>query len=79
MVDPVRLLEHAIAARDDAAFVQALDARLAQYAKQYSAPDLQNYPDGLIDLQALGLLQLARKAGMQVASDSVYCPAFLLA
>lgn len=79
LADAARRMQHAIVDRDAAGFGQALDAHLDGHARLFRDPTLNNYPQGLLDLEALGLVQLARGAGMAVATDSVYCPLSLLA
>lgn len=68
---------HAILRKDQAAWSAAAAARLKSYAKTYSHPDYQQFPEGLLDVRALGLARQAREAGLSV-SDSVYVPTSLL-
>lgn len=79
LADSVRRMLHSIIQRDETVFAAALEDRLQSHVKQFSNPDIANFPQGLIDLQALGLIQLARQAGMHSATDSVYLPLSLLA
>jgi len=67
----------AIACQDQSAWDKATAAREMSYAKTYSHPDYQAFPEGLLDLRALGLAELARRAGLK-PSDTVYVPVSLL-
>jgi len=67
----------AIVRNDQTAWNKAAAAREKSYAKTYSRPDYQQFPEGLLDLRALGLARLAKAAGLAI-SESVYVPASLL-
>jgi hypothetical protein len=71
-------LERAIHARDQAAFDMAVRARHESLAKGFRELRIRNLPAGLLDIRGLGLLRLARDAGLVYTEKSVYLPAELL-
>jgi hypothetical protein len=75
---PIVLLEQAIVEKDQSKLAEAIKARHEEYRRNYSHVEVRNYPEGLLDVLGLGLLKLARRNGLDVATESVYLPTELL-
>jgi hypothetical protein len=69
-------MTQAIVQKDQSAWDAAVAAREKSFAKSFSRPDYQQFPEGLLDLRALGLAKLAKNAGLKPAG-TIYLPAGL--
>lgn len=75
---PLIQLAKSILEKDQKAFDEALAARHKYYARFYSDPDYQGFPEGLLDVRGLAMMKLARGVGLTPEFESVYLPAGLL-
>ena len=75
---PLIQLAKSILEKDQKAFDEALAARHKYYARFYSDPEYQGFPDGLLDVRGLAMMKLARGVGLTPEFESVYLPAGLL-
>jgi hypothetical protein len=67
-------IERAIARHDHQGLAQGLAARAKEHANAHSDSAVRHMPTGLLDIRGTGLLCLARRYGLSVASESVYMP-----
>ena len=72
-------LHQHILAHDAAGLPAAFQRREAAWAAKFASPANANTPRGLVDLNALALAALARRAGLPLPGPGVYLPLSLLA
>lgn len=78
-MEPVLLLEAAIANKDAQSLASAAEAQAEELRANYSQKAAKGYPSGLLDVRGVGLLALARRHGIQPLPSNVYMPRELLA
>lgn len=71
-------LQRAIVDADGAQLNTSLNLYVKDQIARFKDPDLADLPQGLIHLQGMGLIRLARRAHLDVRIDSVYLPVDLL-
>lgn len=71
-------LAEAVAARDQAAFDQAVAARQQDFKKAHNRADERETPGALLDIPGLALVRLAQARGLRYVTQSAYLPAELL-
>ncbi len=77
-MEAILRLEAAIAAKDPDRLAAAIAARTQRQQAYFQKGTNRNFRAGLLDIEGLGLLKLAREQGLSVAVDSVYLPLELL-
>ena len=77
-LEAILQLEQAIARKDQAAFVAALNERAEKDRVSYSKAAARNFPSGLLDVVGLSLLKLGRDNGLHPGDGSVYLPTGVL-
>lgn len=78
MYNPLADLLEAIADRDQKRFDDAWKAQGDAWKKRFGRASEQANYDGLLDLEALGLAVIARRAGLQVPDTNPYAPLEIL-
>ncbi len=71
-------LEQAIVAKDSDRLAASISARAERQQAYYQKGTNRNFPAGLLDIEGLGLLTLAREQGLRIAVESVYLPLALV-
>jgi len=77
-MEPVLLLEAAVANKDAQSLASAAEAQAEELRANYSQKAAKGYPNGLLDVRGVGLLALARRHGLQPLPSNVYMPRELL-
>jgi len=78
VMEPVLMLEAAIADRDAHGLASAVKAQHERHRANYSPKSARNAPSGLLDVRTVGMLALARKHGLPADPSNVYTPLELL-
>lgn len=77
-VKPMSALLLACLDANESAWMDALQLRHIAFGRKFKQPELQNDAFGAFDLHALGVARLARRAGIELRSESMYFPLELL-
>jgi len=77
-LSPEVQIEKATIEKDLNAFDIALESKIKHHIEHYSRSAVRDYPGGLIDLVALGMVKIAERHGLKTAVESVYLPLELL-
>jgi hypothetical protein len=77
-IDSILALQRQILAGNQTALAEAFARRSAAFEAKFRNPAIANSPRSLLDLNGLAHAALARRAGLDVAVDSVYLPLALL-
>jgi hypothetical protein len=78
-MEPVLLLEAAIATKDAQALASAAEAQAAELRANYSQKAAKGNPSGLLDVRGAGLLAIACLHGLHPLPSNVYMPRELMA
>lgn len=74
VMEPVLMLEAAIAHEDAQGLVPAIQALYEENRASYSQRAAKSYPSGLLDVRGVALLALARQHGLALPPTNVYMP-----
>jgi hypothetical protein len=75
---PLLPLLEAVYKNDTAKFAAAMQNREKEFVSFYKRAEIKNDPDALIDMPGLAIIAIARKHGINFASNSVYRPSELI-
>lgn len=77
-VEPVLMLEAAVANNDAQSLKAAVTAQHDELRSSYSQKAAKGYPSGLLDVRGVAMLALARQYGVQAELSNVYMPRELI-
>lgn len=78
VMEPVLLLEAAIANKDTQNFESATAVQYEKFRSSYSQRAARGHPSGLLDVRSLAMLALARQHGLETSISNIYMPRDLI-